>query len=452
MTFHRMKISTHRPALLAALTLLFLSACANVPPPQVTPLTVPAANPAVTLIFWHTETGTAATTLAALADDFHKAYPSLTVRGEQKSNEGDLLRQGIAAIALNRTPDFIIADPRTIAEFARKDALLNLDAFAADPAQALSDAERNDYLPGLLDAGRLPDLNNQWFAFPFDQSAVVLYYNSDLLKAAKADVPPRTWDQFDRAARATTKGNARGWAMSPRAAVFSAFLFSRGGAVLTTRANQTQARLGDDAGLNTLLLIAQLSKGGSAYLVDHIDTARSDFAQGKTTFLFDTTDHLAALANAIARAGNFQWGVTNIPQNDPAKPATVVCGEDLAIFKPGLSGAGGEANERLRATWLFARWLTLPEQSARWSQATSALPVRVSALGLLAKNLPPNFQRLRDGFNILPTAFSMPAVKDASLIDSAIVELWTNVANGADPAVALKSAVPRVNRILGQTP
>ena len=439
-------------ALTFALTIIFLSACASAPKTQVTPLTIPTTNTSITITFWHTETDVAATTLNALANDFHKAYPSITVRGEQKTNEGDLLRQGVAAMAMNQTPDFIIADSRTIAEFARKGALVNLDTLASDSQQGLSDAERNDYMPGMLDAGRLPDVNNQWFAFPFDKSAVVLYYNIDLLKAAKADAPPRTWDQFGNAARATTRGNAHGWATSPSAMVFYAFLFSRGSSVLATRDTQMQAQFGDDAGLNSLQLIAQLNKGGAAYLADSADSARNDFAQAKTALLFDTTDNLAVMADAISRAGNFQWGVTNIPQSDPTKPSTVVFGADIAIFKPALSGTNGNANERVRATWLFARWLTLPEQSARWSRATFSIPVRVSALGLLAnpQSVPPNFQRLRDGWSgVLPTGYPMSAVKDAGLIDAVMVEMWTNVVNGTDPAAALKNATTRVNRLLG---
>jgi ABC-type glycerol-3-phosphate transport system substrate-binding protein len=447
---HRMKTGRRRLSeMMLALTIIFLSACASAPTTLVTPLTVPATNASLTITFWHTETDVAATTLNALTNDFHKAYPNITVRGEQKANEGDLLRQGVAAIAMNQTPDFIIADSHTIAEFARKGALVNLDTLATDAQQGLSDAERNDFMPGLLDAGRLPDVNNQWFAFPFDQSAVVLYYNIDMIKAAKADAPPRTWDQFGNAARATTRGNAHGWAMSPSAMVFYAFLFSRGGNVLATHDSQTQAQFGDDAGLNSLQLIAQLNKGGAAYLAD---SARNDFSQGRSALLFDTTDNLPTIADAISRAVNFQWGVTNIPQNDPSKPSTVVFGADIAIFKPALNGANGNANERIRATWLFARWLTLPEQSARWSRATFSIPVRVSALGLLAntQSVPPNFQRLRDGWSgVLPTGYPMPAVKDAGLIDAAMVEMWTNVVNGTDPAAALKNATTRVNRLLG---
>ena len=434
-----------RPCAFATICLL-VSACAGSPPPSAPP-TTPSDLAPVTLTFWHTQTGAAGALIDTLANDFHKANPSITLRGQAKKDEGDLLREGIADMAMNQLPDFIIADNRTIGVFARKDALVALDPLLADPSLGLSQNDRADFFPGLLDSGRFPDLKNQRFSFPFDEHAVVLYYNIDLLQAAQVAPPPRTWDQFSAAARSTTKGSTRGWVMPPSAPVFYAFLFSQGGSVLNDA--QTQAQFNGDAGIKSLQMIAALSKGGSAYQVDSADTARSDFAQGRAALLFGTTDDLAAISNAVARAGNaFQWGVTSVPQNDPAHhgdldhPLTTIYGANVAIFN--------RSPERTRAAWLFARWLAEPAQTARWSRATMAIPLRTSALPLLASGTPnPLFQRLRDGFgDALPAGRAMPAVKDAAQIDAAIVEMWTAVANGTDPTAAMSRAATRVNRLL----
>jgi ABC-type glycerol-3-phosphate transport system substrate-binding protein len=429
-----------RPYTFAAFFLTILSACAGNALPSPAPIT-PGDLAPVTLTFWHTQSGAESALLNALADDFHTAYPSITVRGEAKKDEGDLLRQGIAAMALNQLPDIIIASDRTIGEFARQGAVVALDPLLDDATLGLRADERSDFFPGLLDAGRFPDLKNQLFAFPFDQNAVVLYANLDLLKAAKID-SPRTWDQFSAAARSTTKGSVRGWAMPPNAAVYYAFLFSRGSRVLNDA--QTQSRLTDDANLKSLQMIAALSKGGSAYLVDSANAARTDFAQGKTAFFFGTTDDLAALTDALARANaKFQWSVTSVPQDDPSHPLTTIVGSRLAIFS--------RSDARTRAAWLFVRWLAEPAQTARWSRATLSIPLRASALPLLAAGTPsPLFQRLRDGFgDTLPAGRAPPAVKDAAQIDAAVVEMWSAVANGADPAAAISAATSRVNRVLG---
>ena len=110
---------------LAAL-LVFVSACAGAPSASSTRL-LTATQQSITLTLWHAQTGIAATTLSALINDFHQTYPTLNVRLEQKSNEGELLREGLARIAMNAPPDLILADLRTLAELARGHALVNLD-------------------------------------------------------------------------------------------------------------------------------------------------------------------------------------------------------------------------------------------------------------------------------------------------------------------------------------
>ena len=429
-----------RQCVAAAFSILLLSACAGSPPPSTMPST-PSDLAPVTLTFWYTQTGATGALIDTFASDFHTAYPSITLRGQVKKDEGTLLREGIAAMAQNESPDFIIAGNRTIGAFARKDALVPLDPLLSDPSLGLSQNDRADFFPGLLDSGRFPDLNNQTFSFPFDEHAIVLYYNSELLRAAKAATPPRTWEQFNAAARTTTNGGTIGWAMPPSAAVFYSFVVSQGGSVLNDA--QTRARFDGAAGMKSLQMIAALTKGGSAYLVDSADAARSDFARGKAALLFGTTDDLAAISNAVAHADKpFQWGMTNVPQSDPTHPLTIVSGANIAIFN--------RSPEHTRAAWLFARWLAEPAQTARWSRETMSIPLRTSALPLLVSDTPnPLFQRLRDGFgDVLPSGRALPAVNDAAQMDAAIVEMWTSVANGTDPTAAMTRAATRVNRLL----
>ncbi len=420
------------------------SACSNVATPRAAPsIAAPTAQTPVVLTFWHAQTGEARTQLDAFSKDVSRIYPWITLRGAPKTSEGELLREGIAAIALNQTPDFIIASPRTIAEFARRNALVALDPFVADPAMGLSGDERADFIPGGLEVGRLPEFKNQLASFPFDARAVVLYYNADYLQAAKFSRAPRTWDDFGAAARSTTRNDIRGWVMSPDAAVFYAFIYSRGGNVLNE--TQTQVEFSGDAGVKSLQLIATLARGGAAYLAPSAEQARADFAQGKAALWFGTTGDLAALSRAIAQAGSkFRWGIANIPQDDPAESATALLTTNIAVFRT--------TNERTRAAWLVARWLATPEQSARWSRVTLALPLRLSARDLLADNPPDVLPPVTDNFDTLPTGRAIPAVKDADTLDQAMVELWTSVASGGDFNAAMQRAVQRANRVLGATP
>lgn len=431
--------------LAAPITLILLAACSGVLPSS-SPTRIPAGSSRtpVTLSLWHTQTGGARAQLDSLVADFAKSFPWVTIRAEAKANEGDLLRQGIAAIALNQPPDLIIAGTRTIADLARRDALVALDTFVDDATLGVNAQEREDFVPGVLETGQLGE-REHLYALPFDESAVVLYYNADALKSAKISGPPETWDDFEVAVRSTTRGDMRGWAMAPDAAIFYAILYSYGASVLNDA--QNQVAFNGPPATQALAQIAALSKGESAYLVDSTTSARNDFAQAKAAFLLGTTDDVDVISAVQNQTGNkFSWGIANLPQANSGQPFTALLGSNTAIFRTIL--------EREQAAWLFARWLAMPEQSARWSVASRALPVRLSALALVsqdANGLPSTLSiRLPDP---LPTGRGIPAIKDAATIDQAVVEMWVAVANGtADPAAAMSRAVQRANRVLGQTP
>ncbi len=434
--------------LVAAILLLLIGsvACtsAALPPGWSRLPAAPTSSPQ-TLTLWHNQTGAARAELDALANDFRKAYPTIPLRLEPKNDEGDLLKQGLAAIALSQSPDVVIASPRTLAEFARREALVPLGPLLDDPEVGLGAEERKDLLPGALEGGYCTVYKNLLEALPFDARTVVLYYNADLLRGAKINGAPKTWEEFNEAARLTTRESVHGWVMSPEPAVFYAFLYSRGGAVLNDA--QNQVLFNGDAGNKSLLLISALTNGGAARLVESADKARSEFVDGKAAFWFGTNGDLTVVSAAVTKAGSrFQWGVANVPQNNPQAPVSVLLGSPIAVFKTNQA--------RQRAAWLVVRWLTMPEQSARWSRATMSLPVRLSSVAMLAANLPSNLpsnlaQTVGD---TLPTGRGAPTVKGADVIDQAITEMWTAVAGGTDPNAAMQKAAQRAARALGQAP
>ncbi len=417
---------------------VWLIACtSSVPEPR--PLTLTPSSP-VTLTLWHAYTDTSAALIQTFINDFQAAYPAISVRVEHKASAAEILRQGLAAIALNQPPDVVMAEWRTLAEFARRGALVPLETLMNDPALGLREDARADFVAGLLETGRLPELGQRTFAFPFEQRPIVLYYNVEALQAAKV-AAPRTWEQFSEAARVTTRGQRYGWVMSPEALIWYAMLFSRGGNVLN--AAQTQAQFTDDAGVKSLQLIVALTQSGAAHLVAADEQARAEFMQGKATFWLSRTDAVVHLSQT-ATSPTFSWGVTNVPQNDPQRAVTAYDGIAIGIFQ--------RTDVHTRAAWLLTRWLTAPEQSARWSRATLSAPARRSAYALVALDVPPTLVIWRESDATLPALRAAPTVKDAAQIDATITTLWTNVANGADLTIELKNAAARVNRLLGNVP
>jgi sn-glycerol 3-phosphate transport system substrate-binding protein len=432
-TFHLSRITSSIVHLACG---VWLIACtSSVPEPRPLALT---PQPPITLTLWHAYTDTSAALIQTFINDFQAAHPALSVRVERKASEAEILRQGLAALALNQPPDVVLAELRTLAEFARRGALVPLEPLMNDPALGLREDERADFVAGLLETGRLPELGQRTFAFPFEQRPIVLYYNVEALHAAKV-AAPRTWEQFSEAARVTTRGQRYGWVMSPNALVWYAMLFSRGGNVLN--AAQTHAQFTEAAGVKSLQLIVALTQSGAAHLVASDEQARAAFTQGKATFWFSRTDAAVHLSQA---APTLPWGVTNVPQNDPQRAVTAYDGTAIGIFQ--------RTDAHTRAAWLLTRWLTAPEQSARWSRATLSAPARRSAYALVAPDVPPTLSVWRESDATVPALRAAPTVKDAAQIDATITTLWTNVANGADLTIELKNAAARVNRLLGNVP
>ena len=96
----------------------------------------------------------------------------------------------------------------------------------------------------------------------------------------------------------------------------------------------------------------------------------SDLLVGdETAFMFRSSRHRIYLEEEMA--DRTRWGMAVIPQADPANPATVLYGPNIAVFKtnPGQQ----------QAAWEFIRYFTSPEVTAKWALGSGYLPIRKSA-------------------------------------------------------------------------
>jgi ABC-type glycerol-3-phosphate transport system substrate-binding protein len=425
---------------------LFASACAGNVSPATPPPNIPATTEPVALTLWHTETGAAKQALEDLARDFQKNYPNIKLDLKFVGDESNLFKQSLAAVQMAQPPDLATLSRTEIATLARAHGLRALDDLIADQTVGISSAEQLDFFPGLLDSTKFPALENRSLAVPFKKSAVVLYYNADLLRAAKFDHPPQTWDLFRDMALKVTKDDQRGWVMLPDAVTFDAMLFTFGGAPIDQP--EKRSLFAESPGSKSMAIVSQLSKAGATIIVNTPVGARAEFARGKSAFLFASTADLPWIAEAVQKGANFQWALTNIPQNDPAHPVTALLGPDFAVFKT--------TPERERAAWTFVRWFTAPEQTARWARATGAIPLRASSLKFLAPDLitNPTLAQIRAGWgDTVPDLEALPSYRNLAKIDELIEDAWHAVATGQSEAQpALDNAAAQADQILATNP
>ncbi|MGB8645541.1 MAG: extracellular solute-binding protein [Anaerolineae bacterium] len=396
----------------------------------------------ITLTLWHSETGAARQTLEALALDFHKAYPDLTVTPVYVGDEGEMTKKLVAAIAMDQPPDVILVPRQTIPQFVRQEGLVPLDDLRADPSLGLSADDQADLLPGIMDEGSFVEFDNQSYAFPFDLNGMVLFYNADLLQAGSF-APPATWADFADAAGKLTKDNQFGWAMNIDSDVLTGMLVSQGSAPIDMP--ERHALLGERGGLAALTLAAQLQSAGAAQLEDTRADAIQDFATGNAAFYMDWMSAFPELLAARTGANkNFTIGVSNLPQADPQDSYILFTGSDLALCQT--------TPDRERRAWFLIRWLTASSQTARWARTTQSIPLRASALTILAQD-PANaslvLQIQKSLSNTTPHFVPLSTNPHIAAIDRLMENAWRqSLQPKADIPSLLKNAATDANAIL----
>jgi ABC-type glycerol-3-phosphate transport system substrate-binding protein len=78
------------------------------------------------------------------------------------------------------------------------------------------------------------------------------------------------------------------------------------------------------------------------------------------------------------------------------------------------------------AAWLFARWLILPENQARWILFTGTLPTRVSVLPLL-KDKPGQSSQWEKALGLLPYAQVEPSFSSWRTLRWALQDVMTQL-------------------------
>ncbi len=105
-------------------------------------------------------------------------------------------------LAGQATPDVLFFNDGMLSEFAGSGWLEPLDQFLANKELADPTYDINDFLPVLLQAGRLagPDGKRQLYGLPNEVSSFYLWYRTDLITN-----PPQTWDEYLEVAKKFTQ-------------------------------------------------------------------------------------------------------------------------------------------------------------------------------------------------------------------------------------------------------
>jgi ABC-type glycerol-3-phosphate transport system substrate-binding protein len=310
----------------------------------------------------------------------------------------------------------------------------------------LDKASLEDIFKTYLDTNRFPQFGNKLLSFPFTKSLLITYQNDDVLKEVGAS-SPRTWDEFENAARAATKRGADGrptrfgWATPVSASTFNGWVLSRGGRLMSED-NKTVAWDGKE-GVDSVKLLDKLIREGVAYVPKGFDY-QTDFGVGKVAFVQESSTGRPFFVSSFPKdrpAPN--WSIVGLPQTDPAKARTVQYGANIIVFK--------STAEKQLASWMFVKWFAEKDQTADWAIKSSYMPVRKSAAENAAlKSYWAKDTQGKAAFDLTGTAVPEPNVRGQQDIRTVIEDLLTSVTTGrvTDVEKAVKDAGAKANQIL----
>ncbi|MBI4557392.1 MAG: ABC transporter substrate-binding protein [Candidatus Hydrogenedentes bacterium] len=389
-------------------------------------------------VFWDRQTTETRQLLLQLADEFNRLHPDLPIKVEHSGGYTEINRKVAASIQAGALPSMAVAYESMTAEYVQAGAVAALDEFTRDPQRGLSAADLADFFPAVLETNRYSEFEGKMYSFPFCKSALMMYFNKRVLADAGFSQPPNTWDEFlEQCRQVKEKTGKFACALNVDCSTVDGMIYSMGGELV-----KDHATLFDSLeAMRVFELIETLVREKLAYQItrDSYDD-ESALAQDQIAFLFRSSSGRTSIARLMQ--GDMQrWGMTRIPQADPADPRTVLYGPNIVIFNT--------TPDQQRAAWEFVKFFTSPEIGVRWALGTGYIPIRRSA----AQH--PDVQAFwneweynRAAFDCLAFARSEPNFAGwqevRELVHDAETAILTGMKNARAAATELKQAADQV--------
>jgi len=270
-------------------------------------------------------------------------------------------------------------------------------------------------------------------SFPFCKSLLMMYYNIDVLERAGIKSPPRTWiEMVESCRRVRELDGVTPWALSVDASTVAALVYSMGGDVYDEAAHKTL--FASPAARAAFDVIEQVTKGR---LIDYVAPRSFDdvsvFASGRSAFLLKSSTSRPYIDRDVQ--DTFRWDATAIPHADPGRPATVLYGPDLCIFR--------STPAQQLVAWQFTKFLASVETTADWATQTGYVPLRRSAAELpVMQSFFADKAVNRRAFDIIPYARPEPNIagwqRIRELVENAQTAILTETMTAAEAAEFLQ--------------
>ena len=299
--------------------------------------------------------------------DFMKENPDVAVNAIYAGNYNDARIKALAALNSGEPAQLSVMFSIDIYELIEQDAIVAFDDVVETDDEK---AWLNSFYPTLMENGRTA---GKTWGIPFQRSTIVMYFNKDAFREAGLDpeVAPQNWTEMVDMSKKLTKPDGSRWGvMIPSTGypywMFGALAMQNDQVLMNADGNETY--FDDPAVIEALAFWKALGTEHKVMPEGALEwgTLRQNFLEGKTAIMWHSTGNLTAVKDNAT----FDFGVAMLPAHQ--RRGTPTGGGNFYIFKK-------TTPEERKAAMRLIKFMTSPEQSARWSIATGYMGVSPAA-------------------------------------------------------------------------
>lgn len=436
-----------RALIVTAIAAMLVGACGpgQTAPEASTDADIALSGP-VEVTLWHNQTGILAKGFNDMVAEFNSTNgKGITVKPEDQSgglSYTGLYQKMLGAITAGATPEMVVAVENQVADYAKSGVIVDLAPYINSKTNGLSKESSADIYKPYLESGKYPQYGNASLSFPFIKSLEVLYRNDDLGKELGFATAPKTWDEFEKQAKAALKTDATGkvtrWGVSAfTIETFLGQVVNRGGSIL--KSDLSAVAFDGKEGLASLQLLERCMNENWCYIPKQFDW-QDRFAEGNLLYVGATSTSIGFIIDTL-KGKPLNWSVVPWPDGG---------GSAKQIQFGGVVAVTKSTPAKQLASWEFLKWFAEGKQTARWASISGYMPLRASAANDQAlKDYWAKRPQSKQAFDLIPLSVAGPSIRGYQEIRDAVSEMQTKITTKKAKAdEALAAAATRANAAL----
>ncbi|MCY1706301.1 ABC transporter substrate-binding protein [Pannonibacter sp. SL95] len=315
--------------------------------------------------------GGAAEVIQGLTNEYVAANPGVKIDAVYAGSYQDTITKVITASRGGNAPQLSVALSADMFTLIDEELIVPFDDYIKTDADK---AWLNGFYPAFMENSQT---GGKTYGIPFQRSTPVMYWNKEAFKEAGLDpeVAPATWEELVSFGQKLTKKDANGnvtqWGVRIPTSGFPYWLFqglTTPNDVILANSDGNKTNFDDPKVIEAAQYLVDLSTKHGVMepgIVEWGATPKA-FFERQAAIMWTTTGNLTN----VRKNAPFEFGVAMLPANKRRGAPTG--GGNFYLFK-------GSSDEQLAAAVDFVKWISAPEQAAKWTIATGYVAPRADA-------------------------------------------------------------------------